>query len=261
MTRNIEEGITKTVKTIDSSITVNDIIKAIGKKKSDAVVNWVNKTFNEKSNVAIFGTYLTGLEIASELNDVKKITIFDIYPYLEDLLRNRNLEKVNFNKIANQDLSEYDIIIDTTGLGGVDESLFDGIKFKGLVIEDPSSSSTDEIIQSKNETLKRLENIEAKKKAILYTESLDSKTSGTMTLTLDIIRKSVDDTVNEKGVLYAVGALNFYERIIFKEKNVEKFLKSIERPAITCSSIKDVDLDEILMKNLNKIDSQIRCFK
>ena len=84
-----------------------------------------------------------------------------------------------------------------------------------------------------------------------------SKTSGTMTLTMDVLRKSVEEVLKTNGALYAVPSLDFYEGILFKEKNTEKFLKSVNRPAMIVSSIKPVQIDKTLIKIIERIKVEI----
>jgi hypothetical protein len=78
-----------------------------------------------------------------------------------------------------------------------------------------------------------------------------------MTITLDVLRKSIEEVLEKEGVLYVVASLDFYEGILFKEKNVEKFLETLQRPAMVASSLKPVDLDSILNQQMEKITVDI----
>ncbi|ABD39999.1 conserved hypothetical protein [Methanospirillum hungatei JF-1] len=94
-------------------------------------------------------------------------------------------------------------------------------------------------------------------KGILRTFGLGSKTSGTMTLTLEVIRSSMNAALQEEGVLYCSSHLDFFERMIFKENDLDKFFTQLLRSALIISSLKDVDPDAILKRYLSRILCQI----
>jgi hypothetical protein len=252
-------------------MTIGDIIRIITGKKSDAVLEWLNSLPLTIKNPVIAGTYLTGASVAQRLThlpEIKNILILDIYPHLHQLMdvswdfKDENNIKTEQSKISfSTDLSQLktgDMVMDTTGLGGIDQEIIEDLKkCEVFLVEDPTSDGSDRLIQAKNFTSSRLEASSAQHKATLFTSGLGSKTSGTMTLTLDVLRKSLNEVLKKEGVLYAVASLDFYEGILFKEKDTKKFLKAIQRPAIVVSSLNSINLDSILIKYLENISSTI----
>jgi len=265
----LETGITSTVTTSYSSMTMWDIIKIIAGKKSDAVNEWLNSLPVQIERLVIAGTYLSGASLAQKLVqriEIKEVKVLDIYPHLNKLLyaswnvesKDSGVAEINNAKISfSTDLSHLktgDMVIDTTGLGGVDINQIKELNScQVFLAEDPSSDGSDDLIQNKNFTKQRIEASSAKHRGKIFTSGIGSKTSGTMTLVLDVLRKSLDEVLKKEGVLYAVASLEFYERILFKEENAEKFLETLQRPAMVASSLKPIDLDTILNEQLEKI--------
>lgn len=269
----VETGITSTVTTSYSNLTIWDIIRIIAMKKSDAVVEWLNSIPIAVEKSVIAGTYLTGASLAEKLiqsENSKDVEVLDIYPHLKKLLdvswdsqsyhldiKENDTAKIHFSTDLTH-LKNGNMVIDTTGLGGIDiEQVRELNSCEIFLAEDPSSDGSDELIQSKNFTSQRLGASSAPHRARIFTSGLESKTSGTMTLTLDVLRKSLEEVLKEKGVLYAVASLDFYEGILFKQKDTEKFLETINRPAMVVSSLQPVNLDEILTKYIEKVNVTI----
>ncbi|MDP1551942.1 MAG: SAM-dependent methyltransferase HcgC family protein [Methanobacteriaceae archaeon] len=276
-----ENGITSTVNTYYSSITIGDILNIIAQKKADAVIKWINSLDYNVETPMVVGTYLTGVFIALKLREnhsIKNIEVLDIYNHLGDLIKSfeDNFKYLSEEKIVNDksyknphykkilfsnDLSHLkkaDVVFDTTGLGGLDIKHIKKLnKCKIFITEDPCSDGSDNLIKDKNLTSARLKSASAQYKARIFTSGLMSKTSGTMTLTMDVLRKSVEEILKTNGVLYAVASLDFYEGILFKEKNTEKFLESVNRPAMIVSSINPVQIDKTLFKIIEKIKVEI----
>lgn len=268
-----ETGITPTVTTSYSNLTILDIIRTIAGKKSDAVVEWINSIPTDIEKSVIAGTYLTGASLAHKLIQNEKsneVEVIDIYPHLNKLLSvswdpqsypvetgNNKKSKIHFSSDLSH-LKNGNMVIDTTGLGGIEiEQVKELDSCKVFLAEDPTSDGSDEVIQSKNFTSQRLEASRAPYKARIFTSGLKSKTSGTMTLTLDVLRKSLEEVLKEEGVLYAVASLDFYEGILFKEKDAEKFLQTVNRPAMVVSSLKSVNLDDVLTRYMEKVNVNI----
>ena len=51
--------------------------------------------------------------------------------------------------------------------------------------------------------------------------------------------------------------MGFFEEVIFKEKNIDKFIELTDRKAIKISTINPFEPDEIILDELNKIDSEM----
>jgi hypothetical protein len=51
--------------------------------------------------------------------------------------------------------------------------------------------------------------------------------------------------------------MTFYEEIIFKEKDLEKFFRLIESPVIKVSTILPFDCDGIIKEFIEKIHSEV----
>lgn len=251
-----EQGITPTVQTIFSQTTVEDIINFIAQMKAQAILSWLEKKQISPQKILIIGIYLTGAKIANHLVKSSRVTVVDIYPHLKRFLDTAVSYKTSIYEIDS--LETFDMIIDTTGLGGLSPDEMKHINTPQVFLaENPTSDGSDVRIKCADHTLDRLEYFKAKHNGQIYTAGLNSKTSGTMTLTMDILRKSMNDALQDEGVLYTVASLDFYERILFQERNYEKFLMAIKKPALVVSSLEHVKCDQIINNNLNKIHSQI----
>ena len=294
-----ETGITSEVLTLTSKITFKNILDSILEKKSRTIYNCIkdieNEILSEKSmqdinsiaenndkkifknkkiDVIIIGTYLTGIGIADLLSREKdyRVTLIDIYPHFKEFI---NLYKLDF-KIENQveihnnkiifsnDLNKIysgDIVIDTTGLGGISPKQAQNIKSKVFIIEDPIAEDNDILLKQKNNIFDRINRNNSSKKFILKTKGLNTKTSGTMTLSVNVLKKSLDICSEREGVLYSVVELGFYEEVLFKEKNIKKFIKLINTPVLKVSTIIPFNCDEVINHYLNKADSNIVTIK
>ena len=275
--RDIDTGISSEVFTVKSTIKLVDIFNLILEKKASAVLDLFNglidnEIINKESPIVIIGTYFTGIAIAKYLscNNYYDITIVDIYPHLEGLIDSKNPISEeneengfseNFRNIKfSSDLSlikNADIVIDTTGLGGINESQSGAIYTKVFLIEDPIAEENDALLKDKNNIYKRASLVNSYHKYVLKTKGLNTKTSGTMTFTIDVLRQSMNRILSKDGVLYCSSEMTFYEEIIFKEKDLDKFFKLIESPVIKVSTILPFDCDDIIKEFIDEISSEI----
>ena len=277
--RDIDTGISSEVFTVKSTIKLVDIFNLILEKKASAVLDLFNglidnEIINKESPIVIIGTYFTGIAIAKYLscNNYYDITIVDIYPHLEGLIDSKlgnpiseeneeNGFSENFRNIKfSSDLSlikNADIVIDTTGLGGINESQSGAIYTKVFLIEDPIAEENDALLKEKNNIYKRASLVNSYHKYVLKTKGLNTKTSGTMTFTIDVLRQSMNRILAKEGVLYCASEMTFYEEIIFKEKDLDKFFKLIESPVIKVSTILPFDCDDIIKEFIDEIYSEI----
>lgn len=246
-----ETGITNTVKSYFSEHTIQDIIETIGKIKTNALIDWLAHKKIKPEKTLIIGAYLTGAMIANKFKEYN-VTIVDKYPHLKCLVD----PNVTFKK-PKTIRGTWDLVVDTTGIGGIKPKKLK-IKTKTFIVESPISDASDPLIKNHDETEKRIKAIKAPLKGILYTNGLNTKTSGTMTLTIEVLRRSLEKILKADGVLYASSQLRFYERILFKEKDCEKFTESIKENAIIASSLKRIDCDTPIKENLRKIKSKIK---
>jgi len=246
-----ETGITETVKTFFSSLTVGDIVRRISHLKSSAVIGWLDDARFEPENALIIGSYFTGAAISGVLDC--RVTVADINPQTRFLLRG----DVDFREGIHGLNGDWDLIVDTTGIGGVTPEELSGFTAGAFIVEDPTSDGSDETIMGYNSTAERLEAVEADLKASLRTLGLGAKTSGTMTLTVEVLRRSMADALECRGVLYATATLRFFERILFRERDPQGFLRDLESPALTVSSLGDISCDEIIDVNLGMIRSEV----
>ena len=277
--RDIDTGISSEVFTVKSTIKLVDIFNLILEKKASAVLDLFNglidnEIINKESPIVIIGTYFTGIAIAKYLscNNYYDITIVDIYPHLEGLIDSKlgnpiseeneeNGFSENFRNIKfSSDLSlikNADIVIDTTGLGGINESQSGAIYTKVFLIEDPIAEENDALLKDKNNIYKRASLVNSYHKYVLKTKGLNTKTSGTMTFTIDVLRQSMNRILSKDGVLYCSSEMTFYEEIIFKENDLDKFFKLIESPVIKVSTIRPFDCDDIIKEFIDEISSEI----
>ena len=255
MTPIAETGITKTVTTSISSLRTQDIIDSIAGKKAETIFAWITRHNIVPTRVLILGAYLTGAAIASRLCGLGNITIIDIHPHLAPLI---NCRVSYFSTLADLQKQDWDLIIDTTGLGGISSSDLSAIPAGALLVEDPCSDGSDPLIQNCSTRLDVLTSHPAAIKGMLWTGGLNTKTSGTMTLTIEVLARSVDTACKMDGTLYSTAATDFFERILFKEQNYQKFRDSLNRPALLISSLVRQDPDTILIQHLSRISSKIR---
>ena len=78
-----------------------------------------------------------------------------------------------------------------------------------------------------------------------------------MTLTIGVLTDSLNQISKKEGVLYSACEMGFFEEIIFKEKDIPKFLELTDRKAIKISTINPFSPDEIIMEELDKIESKM----
>ena len=234
---NVDTGITSEVFTIKSETKLIDI-------------------FNN-----IIGTYFTGIGIVKKLSEkYENILLIDIYPHLKDLITSPigGDVKNNVNFSSNLDLIYTgDIIIDTTGFGGITPEQSSKFDVKAFIIEDPIAEDNDKLLKNKNNIHERLSSVKAEHKAILKTKGINTKTSGTMTLTIGILTKVIENCLKKEGVLYSACEMGFFEEIIFKEKNINKFIEIANINAIKISTIKPFSCDELIEDELANIKSEM----
>ncbi|MBO6104622.1 MAG: DUF1188 family protein [Methanobrevibacter sp.] len=276
-----DTGISSEVFTVKSKIKLIDIFNLILVKKANAVLNLFNdlvekETISKESSIVIIGTYFTGIAIAKYLsyNDYADVTIVDIYPHLEgfidsklgnpvigdsdekDIANFQTFKNIKFSSDLNL-MNNADAVIDTTGLGGINESQAGFIYTKVFVIEDPIAEENDALLKDKNNIYKRANLVNSYQKYVLKTKGLNTKTSGTMTFAIDVLRQSMNRILEKEGVLYCSSEMTFYEEIIFKEKDLDKFFKLIESPVIKVSTIQPFDCDGIINEFIDEIFSEI----
>ncbi|MBP5784932.1 MAG: DUF1188 family protein [Methanobrevibacter sp.] len=276
-----DTGISSEVFTVKSKIKLIDIFNLILVKKANAVLNLFNdlvekETISKESSIVIIGTYFTGIAIAKYLsyNDYADVTIVDIYPHLEgfidsklgnpvigdsdekDISNFQTFKNIKFSSDLNL-MNNADAVIDTTGLGGINESQAGFIYTKVFVIEDPIAEENDALLKDKNNIYKRANLVNSYQKYVLKTKGLNTKTSGTMTFAIDVLRQSMNRILEKEGVLYCSSEMTFYEEIIFKEKDLDKFFKLIESPVIKVSTIQPFDCDGIINEFIDEIFSEI----
>jgi hypothetical protein len=248
----LENGITSEVSTIISQITVKDLLERIIEKKCRAVSNWVNSLDADIGKTVIVGAYLTGIGLSMMLKKTSDVTVVDIHPHLGNLVE---MDVKFASKISV--IKDADLVIDTTGLGGLTPEMARNIQGKIFLVEDPTSDGSDVMIEAKSNIQDRLKRANTRHKGILKTQGLKSKTSGTMTLNVEIIRKSLEDALRKPGVLYGVAGMEFYEGILFKEKNVNKFLDLTKKSALTISTLEPFSCDDIILGHLDRLDSWV----
>lgn len=250
-----ERGITEEVYTLYSGMGVDDIVNLIGNAKCEATLNWVKSLDVDLEKTVIVGAYITGLKLAEQFKDFSEVTVIDIHPHLKSLLG----DDVHFTDDLTR-ISDADLVIDTTGLGGLSpESVreFVNSDVSVFLVEDPTSDGSDNSIIQKNNTMNRIELASSSHRGILKTGGLNTKTSGTMTMTIEILRKGLNDLLNSNGVLYGVAGMNFYEGVLFKEKNHQKFRELMKEPALIISALQPISPDDALEEYLQKIDSVV----
>ena len=259
---DVDTGITSEVFTIKSEIKLIDIFNAIIDKKSQAVFEYIESLkINTDAKIIVIGTYFTGVGIVKKLSEkYTNVLLIDMYPHLKGLLDvsigGNLINPIEFS--SNIDLIySGDIIIDTTGFGGINvekSSKFDAATF---IIEDPVAEDNDRLLEKKNNIHERLNAVSAKNKAVIKTMGINTKTSGTMTLTIGVLTNALGKCLEREGVLYSACEMGFFEEIIFKEKNISRFISQVDKPALKVSTIDPFNCDELIKDEINKINCEI----
>ena len=113
------------------------------------------------------------------------------------------------------------------------------------------------MLNNKNNIKDRLNAVKSPNKAVLKTKGIDTKTSGTMTLTIGVLTHVLNECFKKDGVLYSACEMGFYEEIIFKEKNIPKFIELAKRKALKISTINLFNPDDFILNELNNIESKM----
>lgn len=259
---NVDTGITSEVFTIKSQIKLVDIFNNIISKKSESVFSYIEGLdIDIDTKIVVIGTYFTGVGIVKKLSQkYKNILLIDIYPHLEELLYTSlggDLKnEIEFSSDLNLIYSG-DIIIDTTGFGGITPEQSSKFDVEAFIIEDPVAEDNDELLKNKNNIHERLAAVKSPNKSIIKTEGINTKTSGTMTLTIGILTNLLNKFHEKEGVLYCACEMGFLEEVIFKQKDIGRFMELTDVNAVKVSTIKPFDLDECIEEELNKINSKM----
>ena len=258
----VDTGITSEVFTIKSETKLFDIFNRIISKKSEAVFEYVESlNIDIDTKIVVIGTYFTGVGIVKRLSQkYENILLVDIYPHLEGLLYTdlggdlKN--KVEFTSDLDLIYSG-NVVIDTTGFGGINVEQSSKFDVDAFIIEDPVAEDNDELLKNKNNIHERLEAVKSQNKAIIKTKGINTKTSGTMTLTIGILTNLLNKFLEKEGVLYCACEMGFFEEVIFKEKDIAKFIELTDVNAFKVSTIDPFDLEELICEEINKINSKM----
>lgn len=259
---DVDTGITSEVFTIKSQTRLTDIFNEIIFKKSESVFEYVkNLNIDTDSRIIVIGTYFTGVGIVKKLSQkYTNILLIDIYPHLKKLLDTSigGDVKNDIEFSSNLDLIySGDVVIDTTGFGGINVEQSSKFSVDTFIIEDPVAEDNDEALADKNNIHDRLLAVNAKNKAIIKTKGIDTKTSGTMTLAIGVLKDTLDGCLEREGVLYSACEMGFFEEVIFKEENIDKFMELVDKPALKVSTINPFDCDELIKDEINKIKTDV----
>ncbi len=259
---NVDTGITSEVFTIKSETKLIDIFNEIISKKSEAVFNYIeNLNIDVESRIVVIGTYLTGVGIVKKLSEkYENILLIDIYPHLEELLYTDIGGKLKNKVEFSSDLKLIytgDIVIDTTGFGGINVECSSKFDVDAFIIEDPVAEDNDLLLKEKNNIHERLKVVKSPNKSIIKTKGINTKTSGTMTLTIGVLTNLLNRFLEMEGVLYCVCEIGFFEEVIFKEEDIEKFVELTSENAFKVSSIRPFNLDEVIKEEISKITSEM----
>ena len=259
---DIDTGITNEVFTTKSKTKLIDIFNKIIDKKSQAIFDYIKSlNIDIDSRIIVIGTYFTGVGVVKKLSEkYNDILLIDIYPHLKELLDTSIGGAINNNVefSCNLDLIySGNVVIDTTGFGGITPEQSSKLDIDIFIIEDPVAEDNDILLKNKNNIDDRLSKVTSPNKAVLKTKGLNTKTSGTMTLTIGILNNVINECLKREGVLYSACEMGFFEEIIFKQKDINKFIELTTKEALKVSTIKPFDCDEVIFSELDKIKSQM----
>ena len=259
---DVDTGITSEVFTIKSETKLINIFNEIIDKKSQTIFNYIeNLNIPSDSKIVVIGTYFTGVGIVKKLSEkYDNILLIDIYPHLKELLATSiggtMIKPVEFSSDLDL-IYTGDIVIDTTGFGGITPEQSSKFDVDAFIIEDPVAEDNDELLKNKNNIHERLKNVKSSNKAILKTEGIETKTSGTMTLTIGVLTNVLDKCLKKEGVLYSACEMGFFEEVIFKQKDINKFIELTDKPAMKISTINPFSCDELIYDELDKIQTKM----
>jgi len=259
---DVDTGITSEVFTIKSETRLIDIFNNIINKKSEACLNYIdNLNLDKNTKIVVVGTYFTGVGIVKKLSEkYNNILLIDIYLHLKELL-DTNIggnykNSINFSTDLEL-IKTGDVVIDTTGFGGLNVEQSSEINAEVFLIEDPVAEDNDSLLKDKNNIYERINAVNASNKAILKTKGINTKTSGTMTLTIGVLTNALQESQKREGVLYSACEMGFFEEVIFKEKNIPKFVESVSKNAMKISTIDPFSCDDLIKTQLDKIESKM----
>lgn len=259
---DVDTGITSEVFTIKSETRLIDIFNNIINKKSEACLNYIDNLNLDKNNkIVVVGTYFTGVGIVKKLSEkYNNILLIDIYPHLKELLDTpiggNYKNSINFSTDLEL-IKTGDVVIDTTGFGGLNVEQSSEINAEVFLIEDPVAEDNDSLLKDKNNIHERINAVNASNKAILKTKGINTKTSGTMTLTIGVLTNALHESQKREGVLYSACEMGFFEEVIFKEKNIPKFVELVSKNAMKISTIDPFSCDDLIKTQLDKIESKM----
>ncbi len=259
---NVDTGITSEVFTIKSEIKLIDIFNEIIDKKSQAVFNYVEDLdIDKNTRIIVIGTYFTGVGIVKKLSErYENILLVDIYPHLRELLDTSIGGKLGNPIEFSSDLDliySGDVVIDTTGFGGINVDQSSKFDVDTFIIEDPVAEDNDELLANKNNIHDRLDAVNANNKAIIKTKGINTKTSGTMTLTIGVLTNVLNSCLAMEGVLYSACEMGFFEEVIFKEQDISKFIRLVDKQSLKVSTINPFSCDELIEDEISKIRSDL----
>jgi len=259
---DVDTGITSEVFTIKSETRLIDIFNNIINKKSEACLNYIdNLNLDKNTKIVVVGTYFTGMGIVKKLSEkYNNILLIDIYPHLKELLDTpiggNYKNSINFSTDLEL-IKTGDVVIDTTGFGGLTVEQSSEINAEVFLIENPVAEDNDSLLKDKNNIHERINAVNASNKAILKTKGINTKTSGTMTLTIGVLTNALQKSQKREGVLYSACEMGFFEEVIFKEKNIPKFVELVSKNAMKISTIDPFSCDDLIKTQLDKIESKM----
>lgn len=259
---DVDTGITSEVFTIKSETRLIDIFNNIINKKSEACLNYIdNLNLDKNTKIVVVGTYFTGMGIVKKLSEkYNNILLIDIYPHLKELLDTpiggNYKNSINFSTDLEL-IKTGDMVIDTTGFGGLTVEQSSEINAEVFLIENPVAEDNDSLLKDKNNIHERINAVNASNKAILKTKGINTKTSGTMTLTIGVLTNALQESQKKEGVLYSACEMGFFEEVIFKEKNIPKFVELVSKNAMKISTIDPFSCDDLIKTQLDKIESKM----
>lgn len=259
---DVDTGITSEVFTIKSETRLIDIFNNIINKKSEACLNYIdNLNLDKNTKIVVVGTYFTGMGIVKKLSEkYNNILLIDIYPHLKELfdtpIGGNYKNSINFSTDLEL-IKTGDVVIDTTGFGGLTVEQSSEINAEVFLIENPVAEDNDSLLKDKNNIHERINAVNASNKAILKTKGINTKTSGTMTLTIGVLTNALQESQKKEGVLYSACEMGFFEEVIFKEKNIPKFVELVSKNAMKISTIDPFSCDDLIKTQLDKIESKM----
>ncbi len=230
-------GITEKTLTVYSTMTPFELFGLISERKFRPFAEFLKRVKPER--VLIVGGYLDGLFFFKLLKDfpfVKELHLLDVSLQVYRLFELEGLE------VGGKTLGVYDLVVDLTGFGGIDELPAEA---EYLIVEKPHTEWTKEV--------------KTDARTLFLTSKTVKGSLGTMSLAVKIARRASELCEEKFKLFYCVPNLLNFESLLFNAENPEAFLFfSRTYPLLTASAPREFapeprQLDAVVVNEVKRL--------